>query len=203
MVHFYLEDDAGSVIADYWNMPVDIDAGRRTTVNILMEIDQEDISDEQMRNLVFNATTLGMLVELEAKYMMKLIEINVNHTEEMQWEPLIQDYGIYQEGVRAESSGPQMEIVAPFFVSASEILDGQNVVVNCTLANSTSALGTDSQNITLHQYTDGELRFMLSEEVSTWMSSHTEELTFSFIIGFNGAESQQTIQYFWDPYGGW
>ena len=38
VVYFHLEDSQGNVISDYRNMPVDINAGRRTTVNIAMEI---------------------------------------------------------------------------------------------------------------------------------------------------------------------
>jgi len=202
VVYFHLEDSQGNVISDYRNMPVDINAGRRTTVNIAMEIDPEDIGEEEMRNLVFNGTTFEMLVELEAKYMMRLMEIHVNHTEEMEWEPLIRDYGINLWGVYAQYNGSQMELVAPFFVDASEILNGQTVNVECILSNGTSVLGTDTEIVTLQQFTEGDMSFLLSEEATDWLSSHSDELTFTILIEFDGVEAQQVTQYYWTPPGG-
>ncbi|NYT12015.1 MAG: hypothetical protein GKC03_05615 [Methanomassiliicoccales archaeon] len=198
-VHFYLEDSDGSVITDYRNSPVDIDAGKRTTVNINLRIDLNDMGEEGMRNLVFNGTTFNMLVEIDTAYMMKLIWLNVNVSEEMEWEPLIQDYGINEWGIQYYMVGSQMQIDVPYFIEASEMLNDQDVGIDCVLRNDTSVMGNASEQVTLQGYTEGTLSFLLSEEASQWLLHNEEELTFDFQIEVEEVTGNQEYHYHWDP----
>lgn len=197
--HFYLEDEDGNVISDYTNMPVDIDAGKYTTVMISLDIDLDEIEEETLRNMVFNGTVLEMLVELRTKYMLQLMELEVNYTDEMEWEPLIRDYGIEEWGIYTQYNGSQMEIVAPFFVDASEMLDDEIITLDCTLSNSTAILGADSETITLHQYTQGEFRFRLDENATSWLANHSEELTFTMTLEVAGVDASAIFYYYWNP----
>jgi hypothetical protein len=198
-VHFYLEDDVGNVITDYRNSPVDINAGERTTVNIDLRIDLNDMGEEAMKNLVFNGTTFNMLVEMNTAYMMKLIWLNVNVSQEMEWEALIQDYGINEWNIQYFMNGSQMQIQAPYFIEASNMLDGQDVQIDCRVRNSTSVMGNDSQQVTLHGYTEGTFTFLLSEEASQWLLHNEEELVFDFQIGVEGVTGEHTFNYHWYP----
>jgi len=199
VIHFYLEDENGNVISDCTNMPVDINAGRRTTVLISLDIDLDEIEEETLRNMVFNGTLLEMLVELRTRYMLQLMELEVNYTDEMEWEPLIRDYGIEQWGIYTQYNGSQMVIIAPFFVDASEMLDNQMLTLNCTLSNSTALLGLDEETITLHQYTQGEFRFTLDEQATSWLANHSEELTFTISLEVAGVDASATFYYYWNP----
>lgn len=198
-VHFYLEDEDGNVITDYQNPPADINTGETTTLNINLRIDLDDIGEEGMRNLVFNGTSFDMLVELKTGYMMKLVWANVNASQEMDWEPLINDYGINEWGIHYNMVGDRMEMVVPYFIQASDMLNGLDVGIECTLSNATSVMGTAVDQITMHGYTEGTLEFLLSEEASQWLLHNEDELTLSFQIGFEGVAEEHVYNYHWYP----
>jgi hypothetical protein len=198
-VHFYLEDSLGNVITDYRNNPVDIEAGERTTVNINLLIDLDDMGEEGMKNLVFNGTTFNMMVEMNTGYMMKLIWLNVNVTEEMEWEALINDYGINEWGIQYYMIGSQMQIEVPYFIETSEMLDGQEAGVDCVLRNATSVMGNASDQVTFHGYTEGTLSFLLSEEASQRLLHNEEELIFDFQIEVEEVTGNQEYEYHWYP----
>ncbi|MFP4170685.1 MAG: hypothetical protein ACLFUV_06670 [Methanomassiliicoccales archaeon] len=197
-VRFLLEDVDGNVITDYENLPVDINTGGTTDVNINLRIDMDDIGEEGMRNLVFNGTTFDMLVELRTDYMLNLVTLMANVSEEMGWDPLINDYGLDTHGIHHSFQGDRLEIVAPFFVDASEMMDGRTVNIDCTLRNSTSTLSTASESITLNGYTEGQLDFLLDPSTSAYMANHSEELTFDLEVEAEGVTVEESVPYQWE-----
>jgi len=198
-LHLYLEDDDGNVITDYRSTPVDINTGRTTDVSIDMEIDPDEIGEEGMRNIVFNGTTFDMLVEMETTYMMKLLTLKANISQEMEWAPMINDYGINEEGIHYTMVGSQIEINVPYFIEASDMLDGTEIGIDCTLRNCTSIMANTTDRITLHGYTEGTLFLLLSEEASQWLMFHEEELIFEFEIEVEGVTADHVYHYQWYP----
>jgi len=198
-MHLYLEDDQGNVITDQQTTPMDINAGRTTRVNINIRIDLDDISEEGMRNLVFNGTTYQMLVELQTDYMMKLMTMKANISEEMEWDPMIHDYGIREWDIHYGMVGDQIELYVPYYIEASDMLDGTDVGIDCALRNYTSIIGNASEEVTLHGYTEGTLHFLLSEEASQWMLHHEQELIFVFQIEVEGVTADHVYHYQWYP----
>lgn len=198
-IKFNISDHSGNTITDYANTPVDLVAGETTQFNVVLRIDLDDINDEAMRNMVFNGTTFDTEIEIEAQYMMKLMKMSVNASEQMDWDPLIQDYGV--EGVYHTSNGSAITLHAPYFVSASDMISGQSITVDCVLSNHTSVLGESSDVITLHQ-TTGEFLFPLSEEASHYMLNNSEHLTLEMTVGFHGVDVETTFDYYWEAPGG-
>ncbi len=199
-VSFEISDDMGNKITDYVNTPVDLTAGETTQFNVMLRIDLDDISNEAISNMVFNGTTFDTEVEIEAQYMMKLMKMSVNASEQMDWSPLIQDYGV--ENVYHTSNDSAITLHAPYYISASDMLNGQSITVDCVLSNSTSIIGESSETITLSQYTTGEFLFPLSEQTSQFMLNNSQSLTLDMTVGFHGVEQQMTFDYYWEAPGG-
>jgi hypothetical protein len=196
-VHFYLEDDHGNVITDYASQPVDIVTGKRTTVNINMVIDLDDIGEDGMRNLVFNGTTFDMLAEIQTSYMMKLLTMSANLSEQMEWDPMIHDYGIRDWDIHYSLVGTRIQLDVPYYIDASDMLNDIDVGIDCRLRNYTSTIAETTDLVTLYGHTEGTLQFLISEEASQWMLHNDEELIFVLQIEVEGVTADHVCHYQW------
>ncbi len=75
------------VLTDQRSQPVDIPTGGTTRVNLALSMDLDSISDEALKDMVFNSTELLMKLGVEAGYSLSLVKATVNIEESMDWDP--------------------------------------------------------------------------------------------------------------------
>jgi len=164
--HFSLgmrvNDQGGSQVMNDRTEPVNLVAGKTTNVNLQLNLDVVGISQENKKKIVFDGTTFNITANVEAYYIMKLMKFDMTINSDMQWSPLISNFGINQSGIRCQLSGTQTEMIVPYHISASDMVNGYVIGVSSELRNSTSILGTGSDNITLSQLNNGDFHFILT-----------------------------------------
>jgi len=197
----HVEDENGDEVLDERTDPVDLKAGRSTDVDLGLSLDIGDVPIEAKRQLVFEGASFEISVNIETYYMMSLMKLGITITDEMQWSPLINDYGIGQSGIYYQYSGSQIEMIVPYYISASELVDGYVIQVTSELSNSTSVLATGSEYVTLTQSTVGEFSFILTEEATLWLATHSETLTVTIELIMMGATASESFQYYWNSPG--
>jgi|GEM_PF-2564877 len=202
-LRFVLEDAHGNTISDSFHRPVDIFAGETTDINFLIRIDLDDMNEDTRIDLVFNGADLTALVDVQTFYMMRLIQMGVNVTEDFWWDPIIADFGIRSSGINYQWNGTAIDLIVPYFVDASDMLSGQVANLQCSLRNETGELAMTAESVALQGYTSGELLFPLDDAASQDLLINSQTLRFEMLVEFEGAESSTTIDYYWYAPGGW
>jgi len=197
----HVEDENGDLIMNDRTDPVNLVAGKTTDVNLQLSLDIGDIPLEGKRKIVFEGASFNISVNVETYYMMKLMRLGMTVTDDMQWSPLINDYGIDQSGIRYQYSGSQIEMIVPYHISASDMVNGYAIGVSSELSNSTSVLGTGTDDVTLTQYTNREFHFILTRDATDWLATHSDTLTVTLNLAFMGAVAEETFQYYWNAPG--
>jgi hypothetical protein len=191
-------DESGNEIMDDRSIPANLRAGKTTPVPLELSLDIGNLSQEAKRKIVFEGASFNISLSIEAHYIMKLMKLGIAVEDEMHWDPLINEYRIDQSQIRYEYSGSQIVMIVPYYISTSQMVYGYEINVTSELRNSTSVLGEGSDQVTLTPSTNGEFRFMLSQEASIWLATHSETLTMDLRLNFMGANAEESIQYYWD-----
>ncbi len=178
-------------ITEQRSQPVDIPTGKTSRVNLELSLDLDNISDEALKDLVFNRTTLLMNVGVEAGYSLGLVKASIDMEEEMEWEPLISDYNIDVSGVRTVTNGSNVNVIVPYSFSASEFIQGRELGISSQLVNSTGTLGTVEDEVVIQGSNAGEMVLVISQEAYSWYELHPQELTLKVDLGFEGATLHQ------------
>ncbi|MDD1773766.1 MAG: hypothetical protein LUQ14_03985 [Methanomassiliicoccales archaeon] len=197
----HVEDENGDQVMDDRTDPVDLKAGRTTDVDLGLNLDIGDVPLERKRQLVFEGASFDISVTVQTYYIMSLMKLEMTISDEMQWSPLISDYGIDQSGIRYQYSGSQIEMIVPYHISTSDLVNGHVIGVSSELRNSTSVLGTGSEYVTLTQFTNGEFHFILTQDSTNWLATHSETLNVTLDLTFMGATASETFQYYWNTPG--
>ncbi len=200
-IGLHIEDENGDQVMDDRTDPADLKAGKSTDVDLELSLDIGDVSDDIKRQLVFEGALFEISIDVETYYMMGLMKLGMTMNDEMQWNPLINEYGIDEYGIHHQQSGSQIEVVVPYYISSSEFLNGRVVQVSSQLRNSTSVLGTGSEYVTLMQFTEDEFSFILTEESSLWLATHSGTLTVDMQLTMMGAEASESFQFYWNAIG--
>lgn len=190
-------DESGNEIMDDRSIPANLKSGNTTDVPLQLSLDIGNVSQEAKRKIVFDGALFNISLNIEAHYIMKLMKLGIAVEDEIRWDPLINEYRIDQSQIRFEYSGSQIEMIVPYFISTSQMVYGYEINVTSELRNSTSVLGEGSDQVTLTPSTSGEFRFMLSQEASIWLATHSETLTIYLSLDFMGASAEESLQYYW------
>lgn len=194
---FVLTDEEGDVLLTDRSDPADMPAAETTTVDIELALDIGSMSQSAKRKVVFEGGTYGLTVDLETYYIMKLMKLNVSMDQQMDLQPLISDYVIDENNIQYQYVGSQLLITIPYHVSASDIIAGSTIDVDCTMTNSTATLGNGSETVVLSQYTTGDFTILLSEGATSYLATHSDTLTITLELDFMNARAEQTLQYQW------
>jgi hypothetical protein len=197
----HVQDENGDQLMNDLTNPVDLKAGGTTDVDLDLSVDIGDIPLEAKRKIVFEGASFDISVNIETYYMMKLMKFDIVVSDEMHWDPFISDFGIDQSGIYYQHSGSQIEMIVPYHISASDMVNGYVIGTSSELRNSTSLLGVGSDNVELAPYTNGEFHFIMSQDATTWMATHSDMLTVTLDLTFMGATAQDTFQYYWNAPG--
>lgn len=191
-------DESGNEIMDDRSIPANLRAGKTTDVPLELSLDIGNVSQEAKRKIVFEGASYNISLSIEARYIMKLMKLGIAVEDEMRWDPLINEYRIDQSQIRYEYNGSQIELIVPYYISTSQMVNGYEINVTSELRNSTSVLGEEFNQTTLTPNPNHEFRFPLSQEASIWLATHSETLTINLRIDFMGANAEESIQYYWD-----
>lgn len=191
-------DESGNEIMDDRSIPANLRSGKTTDVDLELSLDIGNVSQEAKRKIVFEGASFNVSLSIEAHYIMKLMKLGIAVEDEMHWDPLINEYRIDQSQIRYEYSGSQIVIIVPYYISTSQMVYGYEINVTSELRNSTSVLGEGSDQVTLTPNTNGEFRFVLSQEASIWLATHSDTLTMDLRLDFMGANAEESIQYYWN-----
>lgn len=179
--------DGATVITDQSSTPVNIVAGQKGRVNLSIVVDLDDLEDEDLRGLVFNAATLDLEVGVEARYSLGLVKASISTEQEMEWKPLISNAAIDVNNLRWESNGTNVDVFVPYHFEASDLVHGKTVGIQARISNSTAVLGTVSESLTVGRSNDGVLRFVISQEAFLWLQAHPESLVLGADLSMMGA----------------
>lgn len=200
-VALQVHDDTGDQVMNDRTEPVNLVAGKTTDVNLQLNLDIGNLSQEDKKKIVFEGTSFNVTANIETCYMMKLMKFGMTINNGMQWSPLINSFGVDQSEISHQLSGTQIEIVVPYHISPSNIVYGRVIGVSSELRNSTSIFGTGSDSVTLRPNTTGEFHYLMSQEATIWLTTHSDTLTIVINLTFVGTTTQGTFQYYWNTLG--
>ncbi len=179
------------VITDQRSEPVDIPTGGTTRVNLALTLDLDSISDEALKDMVFNQTELLMKLGVEAGYSLSLVKASVNVQESMEWDPLISDYDLDTNNINTVANGSNVNIIVPYSFSASDFVQGRTLTIHSQLVNSTGVMGTAENSVTIEHNNAEEITFVITQEAAAWYMAHPEELRLEVDLDFEGATLHQ------------
>ncbi|MDW5562528.1 MAG: hypothetical protein SA339_04805 [Methanomassiliicoccus sp.] len=179
--------DRGVVLTEQSSVPVDVIAGRTNHLNLTITLDMDTISEERLKDLVFNSTTLDLNVGVEAGYSLGLVKASISTNQQMEWHPMVSNVSIDTSNIQWHNNGTSMDLLVPYSFDASEFAQGKAVGMQATLMNSTAVLGTASQELTVGPHNSGQFRFVVSQQAFQWLQSHPEALTIGADLSLMGA----------------
>jgi hypothetical protein len=179
--------DGANVLTEYSSVPVDVVAGRVNHLNLSVVMDLDYIDESDLKDLVFNATTLDLEVGVEAGYSLGLVKAAISTEQEIEWEPLVSDVQIDTGNVNWETNGTSMDVLVPYSFKASDFAQGKTVGMYAEISNSTAVMGTASESFTISSYNEGQLRFTVPMETFLWLQSHPETLGLGVDLSLMGA----------------
>lgn len=179
------------VITDQRTEPVDIPTGGTTRVNLALNMDMNSLSDDVLKDMVFNRTELMMRLGVEAGYSLSLVKASVNVEESMEWDPLITDFNLDINNVQTAANGSNYNMVVPYSFSASDLIQGRTLNIHSQLVNSTGVMGTADNAVAIEQHNAGQITFVISQEAAMWYMGHPEDLRLLVELDFKGATMQQ------------
>lgn len=185
------------VITDQRSDPVDIPTGGTTRVNLALTMDLDSISDEVLKDMVFNSTELLMSLGVEAGYSLSLVKASVNVQESMEWDPLISDFNLDVYNVQTIANGSNYNVLVPYSFSASELINGRTLNIHSQLVNSTGVMGTTDNTVVMEQHNAGQITFVISQEAAMWYMGHPEDLRLLVDLDFEGATMHQEAVIHW------
>lgn len=192
-------NENGDIVIQGRSEPVDIIAGRTTTLNVSFVIDFNTIDPSELKKIVFESGSYDFVVNIETFYMMKLLKLGIGFNETMEWEPMVSDFGIDVNAVYYEINDSSFTVNLPYYIYISDMLVGKQMMVHCTISNSTSVLGSTEKTITLTQPFNDILELTLENDAANWLRNNSESLTIVFTLEFKGASASENYEYLWVP----
>ncbi|NLT37035.1 MAG: LEA type 2 family protein [Methanomassiliicoccus sp.] len=185
------------VLTDQRSQPVDIPTGGTTRVNLALSMDLDSISDEALKDMVFNSTELLMKLGVEAGYSLSLVKATVNIEESMDWDPLISNYNVDTNNVQVVANGSNYDMSVPYTFSASELIQGRTLDIHSQLVNSTGVMSTAVNTVAIGQNNNGLITLAIPQEAAIWFMEHPEELRLLMDLDFEGATMHQEAAIVW------
>jgi hypothetical protein len=179
--------DGGRVLMEQSSVPVDVVAGRTSHLDLTIAVDLDDIDEQDLKGLVFNATVLDLDVSVNAGYSLGLVRASIGTQQEMEWEPMVSGLSISGQNLQWENNGTNVDVLVPYYFEASGMALGKTVDLDASLSNSTAVLGTASRSLIVDQVNQGTLRFVVSQEAFLWLLSHPQALTLGADVSLLGA----------------
>jgi hypothetical protein len=186
---FSVRDGGGDLIADSTSTPVDLIAGEENTVNLILALDLDEVDEEFVDEMIFENTTLDMRLDISAKYMMSLMDINVHASHEFEMPALVEDYGVRTE----EISYSDGNLSIPYWISTSDMVSGTEFGLNLTVS-AEEEIATASDVIELNGHQEGVFLIPISEEdIQDLMDDG--EVTITLELDYQGIKASREFSY--------
>lgn len=179
--------DGAKVLTEQSSAPVDVIAGRTNHLNLSLVLDLDAVEEDDLKDLVFNATILDLSVGVEAGYSLGLVKAAIDTTQMIEWKPMVTNLRIEADDVLWESNGTNVDVLIPYHFEASDFVQGRTVSIQAQLANSTAVVGTASESFTVGPVNDGQLRFVMPQSTYLSLQSQPETLVLGADITLMGA----------------
>jgi hypothetical protein len=189
-MHFVV-GQGGQQITDYLSEPTNIVTGKTTTVNVEFSLDLKQIPNSVLQRIVFEKTVLNLEVGVEAAYTLGLVKASVHTNQTMNWDPLISNFNVQTSQAQVSNNGTNFDISVPYSFDANDIIAGNQMILDATVHDSTSQIGSSSQAINIQNHNQGALKFTVPKDAIT----PGETLTFGLDPGFEGASFHYEYQW--------
>lgn len=200
-ISYKFMNETGDIVIEGQSEPVDISAGRTTTLNVSFVIDLNSIDPSELKKIVFESGSYDFVVNIETFYMMKLLKLEIGINNTMEWEPMINEFEMDLSSVNYEVNDSYLTINLPYHIYAADMLVGKQMTVRCVISNATAEIGSAQKIITLAQPFNDVLALTIDGSAANWLRDHSESLTILFVLEFKGASAAETYEYVWMPPG--
>jgi hypothetical protein len=198
-VEFVLLDQNGEVLFRSESDGTDIPAGGSTDLDLSIELDLNDLSRDELKDMVFNGSDLRFEVGISAKYSWDLVRGSVTATSDMDWEPMVRDMDLRMEEIMPLYDGMGYYMLIPYSFSISDMVDNQPLLVRVTFED---ALGNDGEYETVvqtYQYQQGTAMVPISMETYDRLVSNPENVSASLTIGLLDVSKTVDESWGWTP----
>lgn len=177
----------------------DIPAGGRTDLDLSIELDLNDLSRDELTEMVFNGSDLRFEVGISAKYSWDLVQGSITATSNTNWEPMVRDLDLRMEEVMPMYDGTGYYMLIPYSFSISDMVDNLPFLVRVTFED---ALGNDGEYETVvqtYQYHQGTAMVPISMETYDRLVSDPENVSASLTIGLLDVSKTINESWGWTP----
>lgn len=199
LFHYVVTDLQGETVAEDSSEPVTVEAGEDKRINVELEMNLNDFSPSHLRSLVFEGGQFNMLIEVNSYYTMRFFRFNLALNETIDFEPMINDYGIHTEGITHsyDSSAEAMTFFIPYYIYGSPMLEGQSLILRCAIFNSTSEIAEKETAIVFSVHNEQSMEVLIVGEAAQYLLTSSDLLTISFEVEFKGISDKKSFQYQW------
>ncbi len=178
---------------------MDIRSGQWNDLDLRMVIDMNRMNETALREFVFNATKVNMILDVGATYPLGWVSVNIGGNTSTDWQPLVKDYSIDVNNINLAQSGGQRFLNIPYSLDVSEMISGGQMALNVTMRNASGIMSQSTQQISLQPQTSGTLNLYLSDQTAQYLATHSEMLYFDVQADFLSASVTKTYQHQWSP----
>lgn len=199
MVKFMLKDQSGHVLVRSETTGMDIPAGGRTFMDLGIELDLNDISRDDLTDMVFNGSDLRFEIGISARYSLDLVRASLTTTSDMGWEPMVRDMDIRTDAAMPMYDGAGHYMYIPYSFSLIDMMDGQPLLVSVSFQD---ALGNDGEYQTVvqaHQHYLGMALVPISLDTYDRLVGAPENVTASLTIGLLDVSKTVHENWRWTP----
>lgn len=198
-VKFVLMDQNGKVLVRNQDDGTDIPAGGRTTVDLGIVLDLNDMSREDLADIVFNGSDMRFEIGLTAKYSLDLVQGAVSVTSEMNWDPMVRDMDIWTEEARPVYDGVGHFMYIPYSFFANDMVDGQPMLVRVSLEDAMGNVSSVETVVRPESFHQESALVPISIETYDRLTHFSEELSVSLTLGFLDCSKTVTENWGWAP----
>lgn len=177
-------DQQGHLLSQSESDKMDVPAGGDTDLEITMSLDLGDMDQQDRANFIFNGTETKVILDVDAKYTLDLVNINIEGGDKMNWEPLIHDIDIRTENAYLKQDGGDYFIVIPYTINAQDMVFNQMVVVTTQFRDAHGFVGNATDTVMLGPGMWEEPSVPISNETYDRLMFNPEELSASVTITF-------------------
>lgn len=183
-VGFTFLDQQGNVLSQSESDRMDIPAGGDTELSISMTLDLGQMDHQDRSDFIFNGTRTKLLIDVDAKFTLDLVNINIEGGDEMDWEPLISQLDVMSESAHLREEGGEHFVVIPYTFQAQDMVHGQMVLVTAQFRDAQGFVGNVTQTVMLGPYMWEEPSVPIPFETYDRLMYNSEEVSASVTIAF-------------------
>ncbi|MCG7843801.1 MAG: hypothetical protein MIO90_00030, partial [Methanomassiliicoccales archaeon] len=198
-VKFVLMDQNGKVLVRSDSDGTDIPAGGRTALDLGISLDLNDISRDELANIIFNGSDLRFEIGISAKYSLDLVRGSVTATSDLNWDPMVRDMDIRTEEAVPVYDGEGYFMYIPYSFFVSDMVEGQPMLVRMSFEDGMGNVTMVDTVVQPYQYYQGTAMVPISMDTYDRLMSSPENLSASLTLGFMDCSKTVNENWGWTP----